>query len=149
MNVLIAAVALGGLGLAFGIILSVAFNRLAVEIDPREAEILELLPGANCGACGFPGCQGLAEALAKGKAEANACVAGGPETVKKIARILGVEIEPKAELVAFVACRAGAKQAALRIARQPLFFIPGTRRAFTDAWVWAAARRYARLTPSA
>ena len=111
MGVLIASAALGGLGLAFGIILSVAFRKLAVEVDPKEAEILALLPGANCGACGFPGCQGLTEALIKGKAEANACVAGGPETAKKIARILGVEIEPKAELVAFVACRAGAKQA--------------------------------------
>ena len=111
MGVIIASAALGGLGLAFGIILSLAFSKLAVEVDPREAEILNALPGSNCGACGFAGCQGLAEALAKGKAEANACVAGGSETAKKVAKILGVEIEPKIELVAFVACRAGIKQA--------------------------------------
>ena len=111
MAVVIAAAALGGLGLAFGIILSVAFSKLAVEVDPREAEILNALPGSNCGACGFAGCQSLVEALAKGKAEANACVAGGSETAKKVAKILGVEIEPKIELVAFVACRAGIKQA--------------------------------------
>lgn len=111
MGVMIAVLALGGLGLAFGIILSVASRKLAVKVDPREAEILAALPGLNCGACGFPGCQGLAEALVKGKAEPASCVAGGVETAKRVAKILGVEIEQKAELVAFVACRAGIKQA--------------------------------------
>jgi len=111
MGVLAAVFALGGLGFAFGVVLSIAFSKLAVKVDPREAEILEALPGANCGACGFPGCQGLAEALIKGKAEPDACIAGGVETAKKVAKILGVEIEPKVELVAFVACRAGIKQA--------------------------------------
>lgn len=111
MEVIIAAAALGGLGLVFGILLSVAFSKLAVKVDPREAELLAALPGSNCGACGFPGCQGLAEALVKGKAEATGCVAGGSATAKKVAGILGVEIEPSAEIVAFVACRAGRKEA--------------------------------------
>ncbi|OIN98312.1 hypothetical protein AUJ66_01235 [Candidatus Desantisbacteria bacterium CG1_02_38_46] len=106
-----AILVLGGLGLGFGILLSFASRKFAVVVDPKEEKILEVLPGSNCGACGFPGCQGLAEALAKGKTEATSCVAGGAEVTKKVAKILGVEIEPKTELVAFVACRAGIKQA--------------------------------------
>lgn len=67
MTTVIAAVLLlTGLGVLFGIGLAVASRKLAVETDPRVDEIEELLPGANCGACGYPGCRGLAEAIAGG-----------------------------------------------------------------------------------
>ena len=64
-------VVLGGLGLGFGVILSIASNIFAVEVDPKIEEVRAVLPGANCGACGFPGCDGLAKAIAEGKAPVN------------------------------------------------------------------------------
>src|SRR5690606_16365673 len=73
MTTVIAAVLLlTGLGVTFGIGLAVASRKLAVETDPRVDEIEELLPGANCGACGYPGCRRLAEAIAGGSAPVNA-----------------------------------------------------------------------------
>lgn len=58
-----AVVSLGVIGVVAGIALAVAARKLAVEVDPREAEINEVLPGANCGACGHPGCSGYAAAV--------------------------------------------------------------------------------------
>jgi Na+-translocating ferredoxin:NAD+ oxidoreductase RNF subunit RnfB len=110
-NIFIAAGALGFIGIFFGFFLAFAFKYLAVKADEKEALILSLLPGTNCGACGFPGCQGLAEAIAKGKAEANGCVAGGAETTKKISQALGIDVSAKDEYVVFVHCRAGRKDA--------------------------------------
>ena len=80
MSVMIATLALGLLGLAFAFLLSVFYRRFAVHVDPKQEAVLAALPGSNCGACGFPGCQGLAEALIAGKAEVTGCVAGGSAT---------------------------------------------------------------------
>lgn len=113
MNILIASISLGGLGIAFSVILFFAFKQFHVEVDPKEALILGVLPGTNCGACGFAGCQGLAEAITHGKAEANGCIAGGTDTAKKVAEVLGIKIDENEiqTKIAFVACRAGITQA--------------------------------------
>ena len=61
-----AVLVLGGIGLTMGLFLAFASKKFEVEIDPNVEKIMDILPGANCGACGYPGCVGLAEAIYKG-----------------------------------------------------------------------------------
>ena len=105
MNPIISAViVLGVLGAAFGAILAFASKIFAVEVDPKQAAVRECVAGANCGGCGFPGCDGYAAAVAKGEAPVNKCVAAGPEAAKKIAEIMGVSAGDSVKMVAFVPC---------------------------------------------
>ncbi|SHH67754.1 RnfABCDGE type electron transport complex subunit B [Sporanaerobacter acetigenes] len=96
---------LGGLGLLFGVILSLASKAFAVETDPKVEEIRSVLPGANCGACGFPGCDGLANAIAEGKAPVNGCAVGGKAVADKVAEIMGVSGQDAEKMVAKVLCQ--------------------------------------------
>lgn len=105
MLIVYAVVVLGILGLIFGIILDFASKKFAVEVDPKEAEVLEVLPGANCGGCGFPGCGGLAAAIAKGEAPVNGCPVGGAAVAEKVAAIMGVEAGAGEKIVANVRCK--------------------------------------------
>ncbi|HHY45671.1 MAG TPA: RnfABCDGE type electron transport complex subunit B [Firmicutes bacterium] len=82
---------LGGLGALFGVALALAAKKFAVEQDPRFEKIVEVLPGANCGGCGYPGCSGLAEAISKGSAPVDACPVGGAAVAAKVATIMGQE----------------------------------------------------------
>ena len=103
-NVIFAVVVLGALSIAFGAVLAVAAKKFAVEVDPRQEAISEILPGANCGGGGYPGCGGYAAAVAKGEAPTNACAAGGSEVAAKIAGIMGVEAGATERSVALVKC---------------------------------------------
>lgn len=105
MLIVYAVIVLGLLGLIFGIILDFASKKFAVEVDEREAEILEVLPGANCGGCGYPGCGGLAAAIAKGEAPVNGCPVGGEAVADKVASIMGVEAGSGEKIVAHVRCK--------------------------------------------
>ncbi|MFA4857867.1 MAG: RnfABCDGE type electron transport complex subunit B [Candidatus Margulisiibacteriota bacterium] len=112
LKILLASViTLGGIGFICGFGLAYAANKFRVEKDPRIAEILQALPGANCGACGYPSCAAAAEAIAKGVAGANLCKIGGAETTQKIVQILGVTTGPPADkaekMLAVVQCGAG------------------------------------------
>lgn len=98
---------LGLLGLIFGGGLAYASIKFAVKSDPRIAMIVEFLPGANCGGCGFPGCQAFAEAVLKGEAPVTGCNPGGKETADKIAKLLGVELGDMTPPVAMVRCQGG------------------------------------------
>ena len=102
--IMIPVISLGGMGLIFGGLLAYASQKFAIEVDPRVTAISEVLPGANCGGCGFPGCDGLANAIVEGNAPVNACPVGGPEIAKKIAEIMGVESEESVRKVARVIC---------------------------------------------
>jgi len=102
---------LSAMGLIFGAGLAYASKKFAVEIDPKEEAILESLPGANCGGCGFPGCGGLAAAIAKGEAPANACPVGGPELAETIANIMGVNAGAGERKIANVICNGTNKNA--------------------------------------
>ena len=104
MNILYAVALLGTLGGLFGLALSYAAKVFSVPVDDREAQITALLPGANCGGCGFAGCGGCAEAIVSGRAAVSACVPGGNETAVKVAEIMGVESEKRELQVAFVRC---------------------------------------------
>lgn len=105
-------VSLSAMGLVFGAGLSYASKIFAVEVDPKEEAILNVLPGANCGGCGFPGCGGLANAIASGKAAVNACPVGGAPVASAIAEIMGVTADAGARKVAKVLCK-GTKANAL------------------------------------
>lgn len=103
-NILIAIAALGGLGLIFGIILAIASKVFHVQVDPKITQIREALPGVNCGACGFPGCDGLAKAIATGEAPVTACPVASSEAVGELGNIMGVKAEIGNKKVARVMC---------------------------------------------
>ncbi len=105
---------LGGIGLFAAIALGIAAKKFAVEVDPRELAILEVLPGANCGACGLPGCGGYAKAIVAGSMAPNLCPPGGAETIEKIAHIMGVEALSSAPKVAVVCCQGDNIKASLK-----------------------------------
>lgn len=100
-----AVLSLGGIGLLAAVALGIAAKKFAVEVDPRELAILDVLPGANCGACGYPGCSAFAKAVAAGEASPNLCLPGGVGTLDKVARIMGVEAITTAPQVAVVLCQ--------------------------------------------
>ena len=91
-----------GAGLIAGLLLSVASKFFAVEVDERVTKLREVLPGANCGACGCAGCDEYAAKMAAGEAEPNLCPVGGAAVAAKLGEILGVSvgsIEPKRAVV--------------------------------------------------
>lgn len=102
-GILLAIIIVGGVGLIVGIALGIAGKFLAVKVDEKEAAIREVLPGNNCGGCGFPGCDGLAAAIAKGECESSACPVGGEPVAKLVSEIVGVEAKV-VKKVAYVAC---------------------------------------------
>lgn len=105
MNSIVYPVAtLGGLGLLFGAGLGVAAKKFAVEVDPKVEAIRAALPGANCGACGYPGCDGFAKAAAAGNAPVNGCPVGGADAATKIGEIMGVSAGEGVKMVARVKC---------------------------------------------
>lgn len=105
MAILIPVLAVTIIGIVCGVGLSVASSVMAVKGgDERLPVIRECLPGANCGACGFSGCDGYAEALLDPDTKTNLCVPGGAEVAKKVSEVLGVEAEEVVRKVAFVKC---------------------------------------------
>mgnify|MGYP001238749167 CR=1 FL=1 len=104
MNIVNPILSIGGLGVVFGAGLGIAGEVFKVEEDPKIGEILEALPGANCGGCGFPGCGGLATAIACGNAPVNGCPVGGAACAEKIGAIMGVEASASDPIAAFVKC---------------------------------------------
>ena len=110
-NVLFPILGLGGMGFIFAIGLSLAYKKFEVETDPNIEAIREVLPGANCGACGYPGCDGFAAAVAVGEAPTNGCPVGGAALVEDIAKILGVEADAAEEVVAKVLCQGDMEKA--------------------------------------
>ena len=102
-GILTAVIIVGIIGLVCGIALAIASIVLAVPVDEKAEAITEMLPGANCGACGFSGCAGYAAALSKGETTDTAlCNPGGNEVSKQIAEYLGLsagEIEPMTAVV--------------------------------------------------
>ncbi|MBC8590831.1 RnfABCDGE type electron transport complex subunit B [Wansuia hejianensis] len=110
-NMILPVSVLGGLGLLFGVLLSVASKVFAVEVDPKISAVLDALPGANCGACGFPGCEGLATAIAEGKAPVNSCPIGGQKVADNVADIMGLNAGNMERKVAVVLCQ-GSKEKA-------------------------------------
>ena len=109
--ILVPVVVLGGLGLLFGFSLGFASKAFAVETDPKADEIRKVLPGANCGACGYPGCDGCAVAIAEGNAPVSACIVGGSSVAEKIADIMGTDAGNVVREVATVLCQGDCSKA--------------------------------------
>jgi formate dehydrogenase beta subunit len=107
----IAIILMGGLGLVVGIGLALASKIFYVYVDPKIVAVEEVLPGANCGGCGMPGCSANAEAIVAGKASPNSCVAAGDEVALAIAGILGVSVEAKEPDIALPGCTYGVADA--------------------------------------
>lgn len=105
MNEILAAVLIvGGLGLIFGCLLAFAYTVFYVQQDERIDKINEVLPGANCGACGYAGCSAYASALVSDNAPVNACAVGKTAVAQAIANILGKKASDTAELTAHILC---------------------------------------------
>ncbi len=105
LKILYAAVALGGLGILFGIVLGFVGKKFAVKVDERVQAVRDAVAGANCGACGYAGCDAFAEAVVKGEADPNGCTPGGAKTAKEIAAIMGVDAKSAEPMVARVRCQ--------------------------------------------
>ena len=104
-GLLLAAVVIGAIGIIIGVLLGIASEKFKVEVDEKEVLVRAELPGNNCGGCGFPGCDGLAAAIAAGTAPVNGCPVGGAPVADKIAAIMGVESGSSEKKVAFVKCK--------------------------------------------
>lgn len=108
---IVPVVALGAIGGLFGVMLQYASTVFYVEVDDRVVAVIDALPGANCGACGFPGCAGLAEAIVAGSAPVNACPVGGQPVADNVADIMGVNSAAVAKNVAVVLCQGDCEKA--------------------------------------
>jgi len=102
--IIIATLIVGGVGIIVGFFLGFSGEKFKVEVDPREEAIGGILPGNNCGGCGYAGCSGLAAAIAKGEAPVNQCPVGGSEVAAKIGEVMGIKAEEGVHNVAFVKC---------------------------------------------
>ena len=91
--IIMPVVVLGITGVLMGLFLAFASKKFEVEVDPKVEAILAVLPGANCGACGFPGCAGYATGVALEGAKMTLCAPGGPKVAAKIGDIMGVAVE--------------------------------------------------------
>ena len=96
---------MGVLGLAFGALLAYASIKFFVPVDPRVEQIRAILPGANCGGCGYPGCDGYAAGIVDEGAKTNLCAAGGASLSEGIANIMGVQAENAVPVRAFLKCK--------------------------------------------
>ncbi|MDE3197033.1 MAG: RnfABCDGE type electron transport complex subunit B [Acidobacteriota bacterium] len=105
---------MGGLGVILAIVLAIADKKLYVWEDPRIDEVEAMLPHANCGACGCPGCRAFAEKAVHGEIEPGKCTVNSPEGVQKIARYLNVAAGTQEKRVARLACAGGAHVSRMR-----------------------------------
>ena len=103
-GVIITSAVLGVLGCVIALILNFAGDKFYVSINEKTEKIIEVLPGNNCGGCGYAGCSALAEAISNGTAAPNACPVGGSELAKEIAKITGKKAVDTKRMVAFVHC---------------------------------------------
>jgi len=109
--VLDSALILGGVGLFFGLLISLVNKRFRVWEDPRIVGVEELLPNTNCGACGQPGCRAFAEALVSGAEQPSGCTVMGPDDIEDVAGFLGVDAGEATKRVARLLCAGGKNEA--------------------------------------
>lgn len=105
IDIIIPVVIIGGIGLIAALVLSFASKFLAVPVDERIEQVRDALPGANCGACGFSGCDDYAKAVCEGRTETNKCVPGGASTTAAVNDIMGTTSSAAEKKVAVVACK--------------------------------------------
>ena len=118
--ILTSVLTLGGIALALSIILVIVNKKLFVEEDPRIDVVEEMLPSANCGACGFPGCRAFSKALVSGEVLPGKCSVSSAEGRAEIAKFLGVSVGTEEKVVARLACAGGINVARKRALYQGL-----------------------------
>jgi Na+-translocating ferredoxin:NAD+ oxidoreductase RNF subunit RnfB len=107
-TVYLTLIVLAGLGIVFGVALALVASRFVVKVDPKVEQVRETLPGANCGACGFAGCMGYAEAVVGNPDVAvSLCAPGKSAVAEKIAVITGKKAEKMDPKIARVFCQGG------------------------------------------
>lgn len=111
MSILLPIIVLGIMAVVFGAVLGFAGIKFKVEQDERVPLVRECLPGANCGGCGFAGCDALAAAIVEGTAPVNGCPVGGAAVAEKVAGVMGVKAETAAKKTAFVKCNGNCEAA--------------------------------------
>ena len=146
---------IGGMGLIFGALLAIVGRIFRVEEDPKKAAVRECLPGANCGGCGFAGCDAYAEQVASGNAPVDKCPVGGDAVAQQIAEIMGVEAGKREKRIATVRCRGSLDRCKLRFdydgprdCKSAALVAGGDKPANTVALASAIARPPAPLGPS-
>ncbi|QOV20778.1 RnfABCDGE type electron transport complex subunit B [Blautia liquoris] len=102
--ILTSTIILGGSGILIGLLLGLADKKLSVTVDERENLVREALPGVNCGACGYPGCDGAALAVVNGEAPVTVCLVGGDMAAKKIGSIMGKAVSDTVKKRAYIHC---------------------------------------------
>ena len=110
-SIILAVLVVGLIGLAFGLLLAFAAVIFKVEVDERIDKITEVLPGANCGACGYAGCSAYAKAVVEDNAPVNACSVGKDKVAEKIGEIMGKSAEKAVPMTARVLCGGDCEQA--------------------------------------
>ena len=103
--IIITTLVIAVIGIVVGAGLVFTGNKFHVDVDERESAVRDCLPGNNCGACGYAGCDALAAAIAGGKASVNACPVGGAPVARQIGKIMGQEVGAVESKVAFVRCK--------------------------------------------
>ena len=99
-GIILAILIVGAIGLLFGLLLAFAAIVFRVEVDERISKIEEVLPGANCGGCGYAGCSAYAAAVVNDGAPIDACGAGGSRVSQQIGGIMGIAVAQRAATVA-------------------------------------------------
>ena len=152
-DILLAAGILSGIGIVFGVVLGISAKKFYVEEDPRVEELRSCLGGANCGACGFAGCDAFAKALIEGQACPEDCTAASADNLEKMGQIMQVEVSEREPRVARVLCQGAfsvskrdTTMRAIQAAALLLKWPAATSSAITLALVWATAQRNALLT---
>lgn len=113
-TLIISIVTMGGLGFIFASALAFADRKLRVVENTKISEVFEILPNANCGACGYAGCYDYAVKVVNGEAPVNGCPVGGQEVVDEICRILGKENTHTIKQIARIMCNGGRNEATLK-----------------------------------
>lgn len=103
-DIMIAFGVVAGIALILGVLLALISHFFAAKEDKKLKAVRACLPGVNCGACGFKGCDDYAAAVAEGRAKPNLCVPGAETTARELGEVLGIEVETPVDVVAFVHC---------------------------------------------
>jgi electron transport complex protein RnfB len=104
----------GGIGFVAALILGISAVSFAVQMDPREKAVLDQLPGANCGACGYAGCAAFAHELTANSDGEMACPAVNEDALKKISEVLGRDLGGGDSFIAFIGCKGSPEQTIAR-----------------------------------
>lgn len=114
VDVIYPVLTIGGMGLIFGAGLGMASKKFAVPIDERVESIKENLPGANCGGCGFAGCEAFAKSIVSGESSPSGCPVSNSSQVKAIAQIMGIRAEIGERKTALIKCKGNNMNAKMR-----------------------------------